>query len=79
LPQLKTLCHNFVQLEGALDQLIPRSRRQNRNQYCKSNWRTLTGGGVTADHKRAALARIKNAASVGELVELVRIVRRQCS
>lgn len=37
LQWLRTLAYNFVQLESGFDQLMPKSRRQDVNNYCASN------------------------------------------
>lgn len=68
LAQLKRLAHNFVQLESALDLLVPRSRRGNANSYCRSNLHALTVGGVS---KSAALTAIKAATSSEQLQQLM--------
>ena len=37
LNNLKAICHNFIKFEGAMDLVMPASRRGNENAYCKSN------------------------------------------
>lgn len=69
LLQLKRLAHNFVQLETAYDQLMPKSRRANSNAYCRSNKQAVTkNGGRT---RTAALALIERCSSVAELMQLL--------
>lgn len=69
LPQLRRLAYNYVQLESAFDQLVPRSRRSNSNHYCRSNLHAATAG--FSRDKGAALGLIKSASSIGSLRELM--------
>jgi hypothetical protein len=69
LPQLRRLAYNYVQLESAFDQLVPKSRRSNSNHYCRSNLHAATAG--FSRDKGAALGLIKSASSIGSLRELL--------
>ena len=37
LSELKRICLNFIKFEGAMDLMMPLSRRGNNNEFCKSN------------------------------------------
>ena len=67
--QLKKLAYNFVQLESAMDYLVPKSRRGNNNQYCKSNVMTITANRSIS--KKDALAAIKASSTTEQLKNLV--------
>jgi hypothetical protein len=67
--QLKALAHNFVQLESAMDQLVPHSRRSDTNSYCRSNLTALTQNGGRS--KQDALRAINMTTSTTHLKYLV--------
>lgn len=69
LPQLKRLAYNFIQLESALDLLMPKSRRHNTNRYCRSNVTALTT--APSRTKQQALQLVQSANGTPQLQQLL--------
>lgn len=55
LGQLKRLCHNFLMVEPALDDLVPETRRADNNDYCRSNllWALQANANGTSSQRDA--------------------------
>jgi hypothetical protein len=69
LPQLKRLAHNFIQLESAFDLLVPKSRRHNNNQFCRSNVAAVTTVSGRTNQRPSEL--IQSASSISQLQQLL--------
>jgi hypothetical protein len=72
LQQLKSLSYNWGQLEPAVDELLPHSRRCDNNRYCKSNLEAMRQPAWGQRRTTfGALQKINQASSIGDLVDLV--------
>jgi hypothetical protein len=60
MEHFRALFQSYIELEGKIDEMMPSSRRNNANTYCKS----LTS---IATSKSAALAKIRSARTIGEM------------
>jgi hypothetical protein len=69
LTQLKRLARNFTQLESAFDLVVPKSRRRNDNQYCRSNVAAVTTASSRTNKPPSEL--IQSADSTSQLQQLL--------
>lgn len=60
MDHFRALFQSYIELEGKIDEMMPSSRRNNANTYCKS----LTS---IATSKSAALAKIRSARTISEM------------